>query len=195
MTEIDSGSPGNHPHSDRPNWRPGDDDVDELKLQKFTDALRNGMRERQIAKLLGLSRTRVWRMKLIAKIPEPLCDRLGEAWRSGAIRRLSAKSWAAIGRLIRKMDEEGDDAQLRGEVECCPNCAQLAPLAFLVGTTRFEDGHETCTSVFCKPDALDYKRGEQLARKAYTTLRKKTPPRIVAGYFVVPPPSEMEAAA
>ena len=68
-------------------------------------------------------------------------------------------------------------------------------MTYPIFIARFENGHETCTSVFCKPDALDYKRGEQLARKAYTTLRKKTPPRIVAGYFVVPPPSEMEAAA
>jgi len=40
------GSPGSHPHSDRPNWQPGDDDEEELMLQKIADALRDGKSER-----------------------------------------------------------------------------------------------------------------------------------------------------
>jgi hypothetical protein len=35
------GSPGCHPHADRPNWRPGDDDADDLLRQKIADALRD----------------------------------------------------------------------------------------------------------------------------------------------------------
>jgi hypothetical protein len=31
--EIDDGSPGSHPHSNRPNWQPGDDAADELLRQ------------------------------------------------------------------------------------------------------------------------------------------------------------------
>jgi hypothetical protein len=115
MSEIINGSPGSHPHSDRPNWQPGDDDADELLTQKIADALRDGKSERQIAKLLGLSRTLVWRMKLISQIPEPLFLRLQEARRSGAI-SLSTKTLAAIGRAL------GDGELLRGEVECCPHC-------------------------------------------------------------------------
>jgi hypothetical protein len=131
MTALDSGSPGNHPHVDRPNWRPGDDDVDELKLQKLNDAFRNGdISERGLAKLLGWNRTKIRRLKAMTQIPEPLRDRLCEAWRSGTIRRLSVKSWAAVGRLIREMDERGDDAQLRGEVECCPNCGHTLRVRF-----------------------------------------------------------------
>lgn len=118
MTDIvdGNGSPGSHPHSDRPNWRPGDDDRDELLAQKIADALRDGKSERQIAKLLGISRMRVWRMKAISRIPEPLFDRLCEAWTVGLLPRLSTKLLAAIGRAL----EDGE--LLRGEVECCPNC-------------------------------------------------------------------------
>jgi hypothetical protein len=56
---------------------------------------------------------------------------------------------------------------------------------------KFEDGHETCTAVFCKPDALNYKRGEKLARKAYTALylaakiTKQPPPKIITARFKV----------
>jgi hypothetical protein len=38
---LANGSPGNHPYSDRPNWQPGDDDADELLIQKIADALRD----------------------------------------------------------------------------------------------------------------------------------------------------------
>jgi len=35
---------------------------------------------------------------------------------------------------------------------------------------KFEGGHETCTAVFCPPDALDLARGVELARGAYRRL-------------------------
>jgi hypothetical protein len=56
---------------------------------------------------------------------------------------------------------------------------------------RFEGGHETCMNMFCQPDALDHKRGEQLARKAYTALYRAAgipqgpPPPIVAARFEI----------
>jgi hypothetical protein len=110
MSASLSGSPGSHPHSDRPNWRPGDDDADEFLVQKIADALREGKSERQFAKLLGLSRMKLWRGRMMAKIPEPLFERLLAAgYRSSRI-------LAAIGRALQ------DGEFLRGEVECCPNC-------------------------------------------------------------------------
>jgi hypothetical protein len=111
-----NGSPGSHPHSDRPNWQPGDDDADELLVQKIADALRNGVSERHIAKLLGLSRMQVWRGKMASRIPEALFERLCEARRAGLIKSFSTKLLAAIGRSL------PDGELLRGEVECCPNC-------------------------------------------------------------------------
>jgi hypothetical protein len=116
MTELSNGSPGSHSHADRPNWRPGDDDANELQIQKIGDALRDGASERHLAKLLDLSRMQLWRGKMAARIPEPLLDRLFEARRAGLIKALSMKSLAAIGRAL----EDGE--LLRGEVERCPNC-------------------------------------------------------------------------
>jgi hypothetical protein len=63
-----------------------------------------------MAKLLGLSRMKLWRARYMAQIPEPLFDRLLAA----GFR--SAKSLAAIGRALK------DGELLRGEVERCPNC-------------------------------------------------------------------------
>jgi hypothetical protein len=109
MQEID-GPPGS-----LRNWRPGDDDTDDLLSQKIADALRDGKSERQIAKLLGLSRTHIWRIKMMANIPESLLNRLFAARSAGTI-PLSTKSLAAIGRCLK------DGELLRGEIECCPNC-------------------------------------------------------------------------
>jgi hypothetical protein len=41
-TPAVDGSPGSHPHSNRPNWQAGDDDADELLHQKIADAQRAG---------------------------------------------------------------------------------------------------------------------------------------------------------
>jgi len=89
---------GATPHIDRPNWQPGDDDADELLVQKVPDALRDGASERKLAKLLGLSRVHLCRCHMAAQIPEPLFPRLCEARRAGVIKQpLSVKSLAAIG--------------------------------------------------------------------------------------------------
>jgi hypothetical protein len=109
MPIADDGSPGSHPHSARPNWRPGDDDAEELLLQKIVDASRDGKGERQIAKLLGVSRMMFWRGKKLGAIPEGLYERLAEAGIG-----IKAKIW--IGRFC----ETGE--LLDAEVECCPNC-------------------------------------------------------------------------
>jgi DNA invertase Pin-like site-specific DNA recombinase len=70
-----NGSPGSHLR----NWRPGDDDADELLRQKIADALRDGASERQLAKVLGISRMQLWRAQKFNAIPEDLFDQLMKA--------------------------------------------------------------------------------------------------------------------
>jgi hypothetical protein len=112
-TIIDNGSPGSHPHSNRPNWQPGDNDADELLQQKIADALRDGKGERHIAKLLGVSRMALWRGKILSEIPHGLLERLCAA-------RVGIKAMIYIGRLCRDLNA---DRELPGpEVECCPKC-------------------------------------------------------------------------
>src|SRR5262245_47273795 len=104
------GSPGSHPHSERPNWQPGDDDAEELQLQKIKDALRDGKSERQIAKLLGVSRMMFWRGRLISAIPDGLLERLFRA-------RVGTKALIYIARL--GCDPNNIPAV---EIERCPHC-------------------------------------------------------------------------
>ncbi len=73
MTGNSSGSPGNHPHSDRPNWQSAESIDEYLRncqegLERFSD--------RRAAKIMGISRTSLWRWQLMATIPEDLFERL-----------------------------------------------------------------------------------------------------------------------
>jgi hypothetical protein len=110
MSDTEVGSPGNHPHSNRPNWQPGDDDADELLTHKIADALRDGKSERQIAKLLDISRMMIWRSKIFAAIPKGLFERLMAA-------HVGEKGLIFIGRLCSNPDNPPEI-----EIECCPNC-------------------------------------------------------------------------
>jgi hypothetical protein len=96
-------------HPDRRNWRPGDDDADELLTQKVADAIRDGASERQMAKLLGWSRAHMWRAKQVSQIPEELFDRLRAAG-------VGNREIVAVGRALK------DGEIFRRDVECCPNC-------------------------------------------------------------------------
>jgi len=107
------GSPGSHPHNDRPNWQPGDNDADELLRQKIMDALRDGKGERQIAKLLGVSRMMFWRGRAMAAIPKGLYERLSAAG-------VGIKAKIYLGRLF-----SGDEDKLAPEAEYCPHCGGL----------------------------------------------------------------------
>src|SRR5262245_31872675 len=101
---------GGYPGSHLSNWRPGDDDSEELLLQKIADALRNGESERKIAKLLNVPRMRIYRAKQLAAIPEELFEELMAA-------RVGTKAMMYIGRFA------GERPPL--ETECCPNCGHL----------------------------------------------------------------------
>jgi hypothetical protein len=100
-----TGFPGSHLR----NWRPGDDDADDLLRQKIADALRDGKGERHIAKLLDVPRMRFWYGRKLAAIPDGLYERLADA-------RVGRKAMIYIGRFC----ETGELPQV--ERECCPNC-------------------------------------------------------------------------
>jgi len=105
-------TPNGSPGSQLRNWRPGDDDAEELLHQKIADALRDGKSERQIAKLLGLPRALIWRGKKLAAIPAGLLERLFQA-------RVGARAMLYIGRCY----ESGEAAPI--ETERCPNCGHV----------------------------------------------------------------------
>jgi hypothetical protein len=107
MTATDDGSPGSHLR----NWRPGDDDAEELQEQKIRDAYRNGVSDRQLAKLIGWTRKQIWQARLYAAIPDGLFDRLLEAQPP-----VGTKALTWIGRFC----DTGETPPI--EWECCPNC-------------------------------------------------------------------------
>jgi len=97
------------------NWRPGDDDADELAQQRLRDALRDDpdISDRRLAKLLDMPRTTIWQMRLYAAIPDGLFDRLIAAG-------VGTKALIWMGRHFRN---GGDQSELPPiEWECCPNC-------------------------------------------------------------------------
>jgi hypothetical protein len=96
------------------NWRPGDDDSEDLLLQKLLDALRDGKSEREVAKLLNVPRTLFWHAKKLNAIPQGLFERLLAA-------RVGAKALTYIGRLC----EHGVEELPPVEVERCPACGHL----------------------------------------------------------------------
>jgi hypothetical protein len=99
------------------NWQPGDDDTEDLRLQKLRDALRDGKSEREIAKLLGLPRSFIWRAKKLSHIPQELFDRLLAA-------RVGSKALIYIGRLCENA-ENGVEEPPPIETQCCPNCGHV----------------------------------------------------------------------
>jgi hypothetical protein len=115
-------SPGSHPHSDQPNWRPAETAGDYLRncsegLEVYS--------ERRAAKLLGMSRIGLWRATLMGEIPEELFEFiLAEAGKAGIM--LSSKSLAQVGLALRTSKNVA-------EVERCPNCGFVLRVRALVG--------------------------------------------------------------
>jgi len=100
-------SPGSHPHADRPNWRPA---------ETLTDYLRNveeGLEapsDRRLAKLIGISRIKLYRLRMFAEIPKDLFERLLDAGVTGE------RSLAAVATAMRT-GEVAHNADGR-----CPHC-------------------------------------------------------------------------
>jgi hypothetical protein len=112
--------PGEHPHSDRPNWRPAET-VDEYFLN-----VREGLEKpsiERLTKLLGLNRTRSWRARQMSHVPAGLFGRLLKGDVTGT------KQLAQIGLALRR----GDGNQ-PAEIEYCPHCGEIVRVRWLVGT-------------------------------------------------------------
>src|SRR5262249_5394561 len=62
---------------------------------------------------------------------------------------------------------------------------QAEPLAAGSPTfvATFADGEVTRMTVFCPPDDVDVERGKKLARYAYESRTKKTPPAFLKAHF------------
>ena len=105
------GSPGSHPHSDRPNWRPAETVAD---YQRNCDDGLETYSERRMAKLLGVSRTALWRWRMMAEIPEELFERL----LAEANHVPSTKELANIGRALNGHGPDHD-------AERCPHCGEV----------------------------------------------------------------------
>jgi hypothetical protein len=102
-----TGSPGSHPHADQPNWRPA------TTIEEYLQNCREGLEvysERQVSKILGMPRAKLWRAKMLAAIPGELFERLLAQPNPPKVREM-----ANIGRLL----SEGSFAL---EVETCPHC-------------------------------------------------------------------------
>jgi hypothetical protein len=118
----DSCSPGSHPHADQPNWQPAD------TVQAYIDNCREGLEnysERRLAKLLGVSRTWLWRAKMVAEIPNDLLEFILEHAPNENI-SISSKALAQVGAAFYR----GGNGV--AEVERCPHCGEVLRVRTLV---------------------------------------------------------------
>jgi hypothetical protein len=109
-----TGSLGSHPHSDRPNWRPAE------TADEYLANCREGLEEyseRRVAKLLGMSRMRLWRAGLMGEIPDKLFELILATAKREKI-KVSTKMLAYVGQALRTWNVGRD-------VECCPNCGHV----------------------------------------------------------------------
>ncbi len=120
-TMTKSGSPGSHPHSDRPNWQPAETADDYMRncregLETFSERRMAKLLgwSRTHPKLLGWSRTHLWRAKLMAEIPEELFNRL----LAESNHVPSAKELANVARALNGAGPPHD-------VERCPHCGEV----------------------------------------------------------------------
>ena len=114
---------GEHPHSDRPNWRPAET-VEEY-FRNVEEGLEKASVER-LTKLLGVGRMRSWRARQMAHIPAGLFDRLLRGLRGGVH---GTKQLAQIGLAYRR--GEGNQP---AEIERCPHCGEIVRVRWLVGS-------------------------------------------------------------
>jgi hypothetical protein len=115
-------SPGSHPHSDQPNWRPAET-IDDY-LQNCREGLET-YSDRRAAKLFGTSRAELWRWKLMAELPDDLVDYIF-AESTKVDLKPSTKALAQIAIALRR----GTNL---AEVERCPHCGGTLRIRALVG--------------------------------------------------------------
>ena len=119
--------PREHPHEDRRNWRPEDDDIadelDQLGESVWADMLRRlegGERipEAEVAKAMGCSRKHWQDVKVAVAIPDEFFELvMTESHNHQSFRDL----FGALARLIRYYDRGHDWSQIV-EQEHCPHC-------------------------------------------------------------------------
>jgi hypothetical protein len=107
---IETGPPGSHPHADRRNWQPAAT-IDDY-MRNCRDGLEN-YSGRRSAKILGVSRGKFWRMKLMAQLPDDLLERL-----MAARPQPSSKALAQVAHML------GGDNKI-SDVETCPHCGEV----------------------------------------------------------------------
>lgn len=108
MSRNDNCSPGSHPHSDRPNWRPAEIFSEYIAscnagLERYSD--------RRAAKLFGVSRARWQRIQLAATLPDELFERLLEQ----LPHMPSMREFASVALALQGRGPAHD-------VERCPHC-------------------------------------------------------------------------
>ena len=109
--------PGEHPHSDRPNWRPGETVGEDLLH------VREGLEQHSVermTKLLDMNRTHAWRARQLTYIPEVLFGRLARAG-------IRTRQLAQIGLAFAR------DGNQPAEVERCPHCGEVIRVRWLIG--------------------------------------------------------------
>lgn len=117
-TPAEGGSPGSQGFDGR-NWQPA------TTPEEYVRNCRDGLEEysdRRMAKLLGVPRIELYRMKMMAAIPEDLFEQLLAAGVD------STKAFAQIGVALRR----GEPEKLAG-VELCPHCGSVVRLRWYVG--------------------------------------------------------------
>ena len=116
----DAALPGEHPHSDRPNWRPAE------TVEEYSRNVEEGLEKasvERLTKLLGMGRMRSWRARQMAEIPDGLFYRLLKGDFKGT------KQLAQIGLALRR-----GDGNHPTEIERCPHCGEIVRVRWLVGT-------------------------------------------------------------
>jgi hypothetical protein len=110
-----------HPHSDRPNWKQAETADEYLtncreRLEDYSD--------KRFCELMGWTRIRSWRVRMLSEIPEPLFDCILKQARAKNI-RLSDKALAQVGYAL-------SSGKNLAEVERCPHCGEVLRLRSLV---------------------------------------------------------------
>lgn len=107
-------SPGSNPHEDRRNWRPAE------TFEEYLSNCREGIEDysqARTARLLGISRTELWRWAQMAELPEDLFERLlAECRKTGT--KPTTKGLANVAMALR-------GASAIEETERCPCCGHV----------------------------------------------------------------------
>jgi hypothetical protein len=115
-------SPGSHPHSDRPNWRPAE------SFGEYVQNCRDGVEkysERRAAKLLGMTPIEAWRAKIASELPETLFEHIMQERRRLGF-SISMKALAQVALALRRGKNHA------AEVQSCPHCGGVLRIRALV---------------------------------------------------------------